>query len=206
MLDEGRRIEAETGEGPAAAEAAGLRFVSDDMDGITRRARGKSFRYELPSGAVLRDRIALARIRKLAIPPAWTDVWICPTANGHIQATGRDARGRKQYRYHADWNEVRDAAKYDRLLAFARLLPRIRKTVAAHMAERRLTRNYLDGTLGKALGETLKRQRRRTPGKRLAGLQPQEAATLALLQARLDADIAVPAGNPSAPRASANAR
>ncbi len=149
MLDEGRRIEVETGEGPAAAEAAGLSFVSDDMDGITRRARGKSFRYELPSGAVLRDRIALARIRKLAIPPAWTDV--CYVHPGIIEC-------------------------------------------------------YLDGTLGKALGETLKRQRRRTPGKRLAGLQPQEAATLALLQARLDADIAVRAGNPSAPQASANAR
>lgn len=145
MLDEGRRIEAETGEGPAAAEAAGLRFVSDDMDGITRRARGKSFRYELPSGAVLRDRIALARIRKLAIRPAWTEV--CYVHPGIIEC-------------------------------------------------------YLDGTLG----ETLKRQRRRTPGKRLAGPQPQESATLALLQARLDADIAVPAGNPSAPRASANAR
>ena len=109
----------------------------------------------MPSGAPVKDRAELARIRKLAIPPAWTDVWICPSANGHIQATGRDARGRKQYRYHTDWNRVRDEAKYDRLLTFARILPRIRQTVQEHMASRGLGREKVLATVVHLLETTL---------------------------------------------------
>src|SRR5437868_10192981 len=118
----------------ASARAAGLRYVSDAAPGIERRGSGKRFRYTLPSGAALRDRPTLERIRRLVIPPAWTDVWICPRPDGHIQATGRDARRRKQYRYHHRWREVRDETKYGRLAAFARALPRIRRRVARDLA------------------------------------------------------------------------
>lgn len=109
-----------------AAKLAGLRYVSDVRRGIARRRAGKSFSYTAADGKVLRDKAVLARIRGLVIPPAWTDVWISPHPHGHLQATGRDARGRKQYRYHPRWREVRDEAKYDRLVPFAESLPRIR--------------------------------------------------------------------------------
>ena len=154
MLEE-RHCETAAEESVASAQAAGLLFVSDDSKGISRKPRGKAFQYLLPSGATLKDRAELARVRKLAIPPAWTDVWICPSPNGHIQATGRDARGRKQYRYHADWSCVRDEAKYDRLLTFASALPRIRQTVQDHMAERGLGRNKVLATVVHLLEMTL---------------------------------------------------
>jgi DNA topoisomerase-1 len=111
------------------AQSAGLRYVTDQVPGIRRLSRGDRFRYVSPHGKPIRDRATLERITRLAVPPAYADVWICPQANGHIQATGRDARGRKQYRYHARWREVRDATKYDRLLEFAAALPTIRQTV-----------------------------------------------------------------------------
>ncbi len=111
----------------AAARAAGLRYVSDDRPGIGRKRSGKSFRYIDPDGRTIRDRETLARIKSLAIPPAWTDVWICPLPHGHIQATGRDAKGRKQYRYHPRWRSVRDETKYGRMIAFGQALPRIRE-------------------------------------------------------------------------------
>ena len=139
----------------ASAEAAGLAFLSDQAPGITRRRWGKGLRYALPSGKPVKHRAVLARIRRLAIPPAWTDVWICPTANGHIQATGRDAKGRKQYRYHQDWQAVRDEAKYDRLLAFGRNLPRIRETISGHMSERGLGRTKVLATVVHLLETTL---------------------------------------------------
>jgi DNA topoisomerase I len=154
MLDEGRcQMPAEGS--VSSAEAAGLRFVSDDSKRIARKRRGKAFQYVMPSGATVKDRAELARIRKLAIPPAWTDVWICPSANGHIRATGRDARDRKQYRYHADWNRIRDEVKYDRLLTFARTLPRIRQTVHEHMAARGLGREKVLATVVHLLETTL---------------------------------------------------
>lgn len=156
MLDEGR-VQSPAEESVSTAEAAGLRFVSDHSKGITRERRGEVFRYRSPSGKALKDRAELARIRKLAIPPAWTDVWICPSPSGHIQATGRDARGRKQYRYHADWNRIRDEAKYDRLLPFARALPHIRKTVQEHMSERGLGRKKVLATVVHLLETTLVR-------------------------------------------------
>jgi DNA topoisomerase-1 len=113
----------------AAASAVALRHVSDEGTGIRRCRRGKSFSYADGRGRRVRDRATLARIRSLAIPPAWTDVWISPDPDGHIQATGRDARGRKQYRYHPRWRLVRDEAKYHRLVAFCRALPALRAAV-----------------------------------------------------------------------------
>jgi len=111
------------------AAPPGLVYVNDGMPGIRRVRRGESFAYRLPDGKPLRDAAQIARIRKLAIPPAYTDVWICPLPKGHLQATGRDARGRKQYRYHADWRVARDADKFDRMLEFGRVLPRVRRRV-----------------------------------------------------------------------------
>lgn len=111
-------------------QEAGLRYVSDSDPGITRKAaRGHGFNYLKPDGSPVTDEKTLDRIRKLAVPPAWTAVWICPRANGHIQAVGRDQKGRKQYRYHARWREVRDSHKYDRVLAFGRALPKLRRRV-----------------------------------------------------------------------------
>jgi DNA topoisomerase-1 len=116
------------------AEEAGLRYVSVDQSGIHRRRAGKGFRYRRSNGAAASDPAILARIRKLAIPPAWTDVWICPFGNGHIQATGRDARGRKQYRYHPLFRAHRDNDKFEHMSVFARSLPAIRTRVRQHMA------------------------------------------------------------------------
>ena len=112
-----------------SAAEAGLRYVSDLTPGIRRKKSGKFFRYINPAGQPVKQAEEIARIRKLAIPPAYTDVWICPDPRGHIQATGRDARGRKQYRYHPRWREVRDETKFTRLLAFAEVLPRMREAV-----------------------------------------------------------------------------
>jgi DNA topoisomerase-1 len=134
-----------------AAEVAGLRYVSDSMPGISRRRAGKGFSYSTPDGRTLRDPRILARIRALAIPPAYTDVWICPDPNGHIQATGRDARGRKQYRYHPRWREVRDETKFGRMLAFSEVLPAIRKRVEADLARPGLSREKLLATVVRLL-------------------------------------------------------
>ena len=109
-----------------SAQAAGLRYVSDTQPGIRRKRAGKGFLYLGADGKTIRDAKELARIRSLAIPPAYTDVWVCPSPSGHIQATGRDARGRKQYRYHPKWREVRDETKFGRMLAFSQVLPKVR--------------------------------------------------------------------------------
>ncbi len=124
----------------AAARDAGLRYVDDRIPGIRRRRCGGSFAYFYADGKPVHDAGELRRIRALAVPPAYTDVWISPIPNGHMQATGRDARGRKQYRYHKRWNEVRDEAKYHRLAAFGRALPRIRAAVAKDLQGAGLTR------------------------------------------------------------------
>ena len=116
-----------------AAESAGLIHVSDDMPGITRHRAGKGFSYRDARGRTIRDAAERRRIAALAIPPAWTEVWICPDPRGHLLATGRDGRGRKQYRYHPDFREVRDSAKYERMLDFARALPRLRARVDSDM-------------------------------------------------------------------------
>src|SRR5919197_4412337 len=112
-----------------SAAEAGLRYVSDTQPGIRRERHGDAFVYFDPNGRRIADVGTLQRIKFLVIPPAWTDVWICPDRRGHVQATGRDARGRKQYRYHDRWREVRDAAKYARLAEFAQALPKIREQV-----------------------------------------------------------------------------
>jgi DNA topoisomerase-1 len=135
-----RRRKAEPLTPVEAAESAGLRYVSDTMPGIRRKRAGKGFTYLSPSGQAIRDERTLARIRSLAIPPAYADVWICPDANGHIQATGRDARGRKQYRYHPRWREVRDETKFGRMLAFSEVLPTIRSKVESDLARPGLPR------------------------------------------------------------------
>ena len=137
------------------ARSARLTYVSDTAPGIRRVARGAAFAYTRPSGEPLADAADLARIRSLAIPPAWTDVWICPSPKGHLQATGRDARGRKQYRYHASWRTTRDAAKFDRLEAFARALPRLRSRVADDMALAGLPKERVLATLVHLLETTL---------------------------------------------------
>jgi DNA topoisomerase I len=113
----------------ASAREAGLRYVADEQPGIRRERRGKGFSYRDPKGALVRDPETLKRIKSLAIPPAWQEVWICPLPSGHLQATGRDAKGRKQYRYHPKWREVRDEVKYSRMVAFGEALPKIRKRV-----------------------------------------------------------------------------
>ncbi len=138
-----------------SAKAAGLRYVSDDEPGIRRLKRGKGFTYADPQGNVVRSPKELERIRKLAIPPAWTDVWICTRANGHLQATGRDAKGRKQYRYHADWRDVRDETKFGRMIAFGEALPKIRERIDQDMSLRGLPREKVVATVVKLLETTL---------------------------------------------------
>ncbi|MHB8575796.1 MAG: DNA topoisomerase IB, partial [Dehalococcoidia bacterium] len=117
-----------------AARTARLRYETDASPGIQRQRVRDRFRYLAPDGAPMDDEATLLRIRSLAIPPAWTDVWICPRPNGHIQATGRDAKGRKQYRYHPRWHAVRDEAKYHRTIAFGKALPAIREQVDRDLA------------------------------------------------------------------------
>ena len=130
-----------------SARAAGLRYVSDTMPGISRKRAGTGFTYLDPDGKRITDQREIARIRSLAIPPAYTDVWICPHPNGHIQATGRDARGRKQYRYHPRWREVRDVTKFERMLEFSRVLPAIRERVSKDMGKPGLAREKVLATV-----------------------------------------------------------
>src|SRR5690349_11309783 len=113
----------------AAAKAAGLRYVSDALPGIQRKRAGKHFSYIGLNGKPIHEKAELQRIRSIGIPPAWTQVWICPNPRGHIQATGRDAKGRKQYRYHPKWRKIRDETKYIRMVAFGKALPTIRERV-----------------------------------------------------------------------------
>src|SRR3954451_5557443 len=137
-----------------AAEEAGLRYVNDERPGYSRRAKGKNFEYLDTEGKPIRDEQRLLRIKRLAIPPAWTDVWICPSPNGHIQATGRDARRRKQYRYHERWREVRDENKFERLAAFAKALPKIRRRVTQDLKLPGLPREKVLATVVRLLART----------------------------------------------------
>jgi DNA topoisomerase-1 len=142
---------------PAAAKAAGLRYVHDDRPGIRREPDKEGFRYLDARGEPIEDEATLKRIRSLAIPPAWTEVWICPQANGHLQATGRDARGRKQYRYHARWREVRDEVKYERMIKFGKALPQIRKEVDRALGLPGLPREKVLATIVYLLEATMMR-------------------------------------------------
>jgi DNA topoisomerase-1 len=143
-----------------AARSAGLRYVSASPlpPGVRRLRHGRAgFRYLAPDGSVVNVASELARIRALAIPPAWTDVWICASATGHIQAMGRDARGRKQYRYHARWREVRDETKYGLLVAFGKALPAIRRRVRADLARAGLPREKVIAVVVQLLDLTMMR-------------------------------------------------
>ena len=138
-----------------AAEEAGLSYVNDDDAGLRRELLGDGFVYFKPTGEPVTDEAVLERLRKLAIPPAWTDVWICPKANGHLQATGRDVRRRKQYRYHAQFREVREGTKYEHMLEFAKALPAIRTKIAQHLALKGLPREKVLATVVHLLETTL---------------------------------------------------
>jgi DNA topoisomerase-1 len=137
-----------------SAKAAGLRYFTDARPGIHRKRHGKAFRYTDAQGAAMRDPETLARIKSLVIPPAWTDVWICPNANGHLQATGRDARGRKQSRYHPRWREVRDETKYERMILFGEVLPVIRERVDNDLALQGLPREKVLATIVRIMETT----------------------------------------------------
>ena len=138
-----------------AAEFAGLRYISDARPGIRRKKVGTGFTYTRADGSRLSEADVLERIKALAIPPAWTDVWICPFADGHVQATGRDAKGRKQYRYHALFREVRESTKYEHVVGFANALPAIRQKVQEHMCLRGLPREKVLATIVHLLETTL---------------------------------------------------
>ena len=133
--------------GAKARVVPGLRYVNDTEPGIGRRRAGRGFVYTSPDGKRIRDRAELERLRKLAIPPAWTDVWICASANGHLLATGRDAKGRKQYRYHPRWRSVRDEAKFERTAAFGEALPPLRRRVRKDMMRSGLPKEKVVATV-----------------------------------------------------------
>jgi DNA topoisomerase IB len=139
----------------AAAATAGLRYVRDEQPGIERRRRGDGFVYVGADGKTIRNATVLDRIRALAVPPAWTNVWICPDPRGHIQATGRDAKGRKQYRYHAAWRAHRDETKFDRLQTFAGVLPLIRRRTNTDLEQSGLPRNKVLATIVQLLEKSL---------------------------------------------------
>ena len=137
-----------------SAKAVGLRYVSDDIPGFRRIKSGQGFRYVDQNGRSIRAPEQLKRIKSLAVPPAWTDVWICPDANGHLQATGRDARKRKQHRYHPRWREVRDETKFSRMILFAKSLPGIRRRVRRDLKLKGLPKNKVLATIIKLLEKT----------------------------------------------------
>ena len=145
----------EASDGRASAQRVGLRYSTDRRSGITRRRTSHGFVYRRPDDTSVRDTATLTRIRALAIPPAWTDVWICPDPSGHLQATGRDARGRKQSRYHARFRADRDEAKFARLIAFAHVLPRIRERCDADLARPGLAREKVLAAVVRLLEATL---------------------------------------------------
>jgi DNA topoisomerase I len=138
-----------------SARIAGLRYVTDRTPGIRRIGTGKTFRYINSIGRVIRDAATIGRIRSLTIPPAWTEVWVCPDPNGHLQAVGRDARRRKQYRYHPQWREVRDSTKFDRMAAFGKVLPKIRSRVRFDLKRPGLPREKVLATIVRLLETTL---------------------------------------------------
>ncbi|MEP6792298.1 MAG: DNA topoisomerase IB, partial [Ramlibacter sp.] len=139
----------------AGGVSAGLVYSSDAEPGFTRVRKGRGFAYRDNDGRWLRDPAQLARIRKLAIPPAYTSVWICRRERGHLQATGLDARGRKQYRYHATWRQERDTGKFDKLLEFAQALPRLRRELKQQMAQDGHSRELVLATVAHLLDTTL---------------------------------------------------
>jgi DNA topoisomerase I len=154
-----RNASSAVGSSEAVAQAidAGLVYVSDSDPGISRRRSGKGFSYRAPDGSVVRDQATLQRIRALAIPPAYTEVWICRNARGHLQATGRDARKRKQYRYHTQWSAVRGDGKFDRIVAFGRALPKLRRALRRDLALAGYPREKVLAIVVAVMAETLTR-------------------------------------------------
>ena len=152
-----RAVHSPAGSPERAATEAGLVWVSDTDPGIARRRAGRGFRYLRPDGTAVRDAATLERIRALAIPPAYTEVWICMRGNGHLQATGRDARHRKQYRYHADWQQARGEGKFDRIVAFAQALPKLRRRLRADLKLRGLPRDKVLAIVVSVMADTLVR-------------------------------------------------
>jgi DNA topoisomerase I len=144
-----------TEEAKESAQSAGLIYVSRERPGIARRRAGKGFQYLNPNGKRVRKQETILRIQQLVIPPAWSDVWICSSSRGHIQAVGKDARGRTQYRYHAKWREVRDESKYGKMVAFGKALPKIRSRVRRHLRLPELPREKVLATIIKLLEITL---------------------------------------------------
>ncbi|MGI8561130.1 MAG: DNA topoisomerase IB [Luteimonas sp.] len=140
-----------------AARSAGLVYVSDDAPGISRRRQGRGFSYRMPDGRLVRSERTLARIRALAVPPAYSDVWICTDPRGHLQATGRDARRRKQYRYHPEWDVVRGDGKFERIVAFGEALPKLRRRLRTHLALRGYPRDKVLAIVVALMAETLVR-------------------------------------------------
>jgi DNA topoisomerase I len=138
---------ARPGESAKRAEEANLRYVSDEKPGFSRQKVGKEFRYYDLEGNFIKDRKTLDRIDGLAIPPAWEDIWICSKANGHIQATGRDEKGRKQYRYHEKWNEISNEQKFHKMLSFSEILPHLRDEVDKDMGLAGLTQEKILATI-----------------------------------------------------------
>jgi DNA topoisomerase I len=138
-----------------AATRAGLKYVTDGFAGITRKRSGTGWSYYAPNGSRIRDAEKRRRLNKLAIPPAWTDVWICPDPDGHIQATARDARGRKQYRYHASYREARDRSKFRHMLEFSEVLPLLRSRIERDLKGEALTRDQVLATVIRLLDKTL---------------------------------------------------
>lgn len=138
-----------------SAKAAGLRYVSDEQPGVRRQRWGRGFSYFNAKGDRIQDAVELDRLKSLPIPPSWEDVWICPFSNGHLLATGRDARGRKQYRYHPDWREIRNQTKFDRLIPFSYARPLIRQVTDQHLRQRRLSRERLLALVVRLLDSTL---------------------------------------------------
>ena len=137
-----------------AAEEAGLRYVSDESPGYTRKRRGKKFFYFDTDGKAISDEARIVRLNRLAIPPAYTDVWICPSPHGHLQATGRDDRGRKQYRYHERWRQERDENKYEKIIIFGQALPKIRRRIDRDLQRRGLPREKVLATVVQLLEKT----------------------------------------------------
>src|SRR6185503_8811778 len=138
-----------------AATRAGLRYVTDGFSGITRKRAGSGWAYFEPDGTRIRDPAKRRRLDGLAIPPAWTDVWICPDPDGHIQVTARDARGRKQYRYHADYRAARDRSKFRRMIEFSEALPRLREKIERDLRGEELSRRQIIATVIWLLDRTL---------------------------------------------------
>ncbi|HET6434247.1 MAG TPA: DNA topoisomerase IB, partial [Xanthomonadaceae bacterium] len=153
----GPRMQDDADGNAQAAADAGLRYVSDAAPGLRRVRRGPGFGYRDANGRPVRDRATLARIRALAIPPAWTDVWICADPRGHLQATGRDARGRKQYRYHPQWSAVRGNGKFDRVVAFGSALPKLRRRLREDFRRDGFPRDKVLAIVVAVMAETLVR-------------------------------------------------